>query len=121
MTLKKLTESTTGDSNPSWTTQSIIFIAGWWKYSRKAMPTPSATIHTPVLRARTSFPVWKRVALGASVLSLLLAGSDALGQTRHKRKKSNTPKPAPCRLGCMTDTSAPDMTSSSPDDEAIQR
>jgi peptidoglycan lytic transglycosylase len=85
------------------------------------MPTPSATIHTPVLRASTSVPAWKRFAAAAAVLSLLLAGSDALSQTRHKRKKSNKPKPAPCRLGCMTDTSAPDLTSSSPDDEAVQR
>ena len=85
------------------------------------MPTPSATIHTPVLRASTEFPVWTRFAAAAIVLSLLLAGSDALSQTRHKKKKSNKPKPAPCRLGCMTDTSAPDLTSSSPDDEALQR
>src|SRR5438445_4265985 len=121
MTLKKLIESTTGVSNQSWTTQWITFIAGWWKFSRKAMPTPSATIHTPVLRASTECPVWTRFAAAATVLSLLLAGSDALGQTRHKRKKSNKPKPVPCRLGCMTDTSSPDLTSSSPDDEALQR
>ena len=85
------------------------------------MPTPSATIPTPVLRASTRFPVWSRFAAAAAVLLLLLAGSDALSQTRHKRKKSNKPNPAPCRLGCMTDTSAPDLTSSSPDDEASQR
>src|SRR6266446_83998 len=121
MTLKKLIESTTGVSNQSWTTQWITFIAGWWKFSRKAMPTPSATIHTPVLRASTEFPVWTRFAAAATVLSLLLAGSDALSQTRHKKKKSNKPKPAPCRLGCMTDTSSPDLTAASPDDEGMQR
>jgi soluble lytic murein transglycosylase len=55
------------------------------------------------------------------VLSLLLAGSDALSQTKHKNKKSNKPKPAPCRLGCVTGTSAPDLTAFSPDDEAMQR
>jgi soluble lytic murein transglycosylase len=65
--------------------------------------------------------VWKRFAAAAAVLCLLLAGSDALSQTRHKRKKSNKPKPTPCRLGCMTDISAPDLASSSPDEEAIQR
>lgn len=65
--------------------------------------------------------MWKRLAVTAAVLSLLLAGSDALSQTRHKKKKSNKPKPAPCRMGCVTETAAPDLTSVSPDDEAIQR
>jgi peptidoglycan lytic transglycosylase len=55
-----------------------------------------------------------------AVLSLLLAGSDALSQTKHK-KKSRKPKPAPCRMGCMTGTAEPDVTSASPDDEAMQR
>jgi soluble lytic murein transglycosylase len=52
---------------------------------------------------------------------LLLAGSNALGQTRHKRKKSSKPKPAACHSGCVTETAAPDLTSDSPDDEAMQR
>ncbi|HEY4816182.1 MAG TPA: hypothetical protein VIH67_02045, partial [Candidatus Acidoferrum sp.] len=85
------------------------------------MPTPSATILTPVPRASTEIALWKRFAAAAAVLSLLLAGSDALSQTRHKKRKSNKPKPAPCRMGCFTDTAAPDLTSASPDDEAIQR
>jgi soluble lytic murein transglycosylase len=55
-----------------------------------------------------------------AVVSLLLAGSDALSQAKHK-KKSNKPKPAPCRMGCVTDTAQPDLTSASPDDEAMQR
>jgi len=64
--------------------------------------------------------VWRRFAAASAVLSLLLAGSDALSQTKHK-KKSNKPKPAPCRVGCVTDTAQPDLTSPSPDDEAMQR
>jgi soluble lytic murein transglycosylase len=64
--------------------------------------------------------VFRRFAAAAAVLSLLLAGSDALSQTKHK-KKSNKPKPAPCRVGCVTDTAQPDLTSPSPDDEAMQR
>jgi soluble lytic murein transglycosylase len=84
------------------------------------MPTPSATIPTPVRRASTEFAVWKRFAAVAAVLSLLLAGSDALSQTKHKKKKSSKPKPAPCRTGCVTDTAAPDLTSASPDGEATQ-
>ena len=51
---------------------------------------------------------------------MLLAGSDALSQTKHKKKKSSKPKPAPCRTGCVTDTAAPDLTSASPDGEATQ-
>ncbi len=64
--------------------------------------------------------MWRRFAAAAAVLSLLLAGSDTLSQTKHK-KKSNKPKPAPCRVGCVTDTAQPDLTSPSPDDEAMQR
>jgi soluble lytic murein transglycosylase len=64
--------------------------------------------------------VFRRFAAAAAVLSLLLAGADALSQTKHK-KKSNKPKPAPCRVGCVTDTAQPDLTSPSPDDEAMQR
>ena len=85
------------------------------------MPTPSANIPTPVPRASTRFAVWKRFAAAAAVLSLLLAGSDALSQTKHKKKKSNKPKPSPCRIGCVTETAAPELTSTSADDEAIQR
>jgi soluble lytic murein transglycosylase len=51
---------------------------------------------------------------------LLLASSDALSQTKHKKKKSSKPKPAPCRMGCVTDTAAPDLTSAAPDGEATQ-
>jgi len=64
--------------------------------------------------------VFRRFAAAVAVLSLLLAGSDALSQTKHK-KKSSKPKPAPCRVGCVTDTAQPDLTSASPDDEAMQR
>jgi len=85
------------------------------------MLTPSVSIPTPRLRGNTSFAAWKRCAAAAVVLSLLLAGSNALSQTKHKKKKSNKPKPAPCRLGCVTNTSAPDLTAASPDDEGMQR
>jgi soluble lytic murein transglycosylase len=64
--------------------------------------------------------VFRRFAAAAAVLSVLFAGSNALSQTKHK-KKSNKPKPAPCRVGCVTDTAQPDLTSPSPDDEAMQR
>src|SRR5229473_3105848 len=120
MTLKKLIESTTGVLGPSWTTRWITFIAGWWKFSPKETPTPSANIPTLVPCASTKFGLWRRCAAALAVVSLLLAGSDALSQAKH-RKKSNKPKPAPCRMGCVTDTAQPDLTSASPDDEAMQR
>ena len=62
----------------------------------------------------------RRFAAAGAVLSLLLVCSDALSQTKHK-KKSSKPKPAPCLVGCVTDTAQPDLTSASPDDEAMQR
>src|SRR5258707_6714095 len=120
MTLKKLLESTTGVLGPSWTTRWITFIAGWWKFSPKETPTPSANIPTLVPCASTKFGLRRRCAAALAVVSLLLAGSDALSQAKH-RKKSNNPKPAPCRTGCVTDTAQPDLTSASPDDEAMQR
>jgi len=64
--------------------------------------------------------VFRRLAAAVAVLSLLLVCSDALSQTKHK-KKSSKPKPAPCLVGCVTDTAQPDLTSASPDDEAMQR
>jgi soluble lytic murein transglycosylase len=85
------------------------------------MPTLSANTPTPAPRASTKFSVWRRFAAVAAVLSLLLIGSDALSQTKHKKRKSNKPKPSPCRMGCVTDTAALDLTSASADDEAIQR
>jgi soluble lytic murein transglycosylase len=84
------------------------------------MPTPSVNIPTLVPCVSTKFLVWRRVAAALAVLSLLLAGSDALSQTKHK-KKSHKAKPAPCRTGCATSTAEPDLASASPDDEAMQR
>jgi peptidoglycan lytic transglycosylase len=65
--------------------------------------------------------VWKRFAAAAVVLSLALVGSSALGQTKHKKKKSSKPKSVACRSGCITEIAAPDLSLDSPDDEAIQR
>jgi hypothetical protein len=57
----------------------------------------------------------------ALILSLALFGVaplDALAQSaRHKKKKSNKPKPVPCRTGCTPDTSAPEITSATAEDE----
>src|SRR5258708_10643224 len=137
MTLKKPIESTIDASNPSWTTRWITSIGGWWRFSRKATRTLSASIPTPVLRARSEaeapsldasyvaavasrLRVSRRIAIVLAVC--LLAGSiGALSQTHQKKKKSSKPKPVPCRTGCAPDTAAPEITTASPDDEVVQR
>src|SRR5216683_4735618 len=137
MTLKKPIESTIDASNPSWTTRWITSIGGWWRFSRKATHTPSASIPTPVLRARSEaeapsldasyvatvasrLRVSPRVAIVLAIC--LLAGAiGALSQTQHKKKKSSKPKPVPCRTGCAPDTAAPEIAAATPDDEVVQR
>ena len=42
-------------------------------------------------------------------------------QTVHKKKKSNKPASKPCRTGCTPNTSAPEITAATPEDEAAQR
>jgi soluble lytic murein transglycosylase len=57
--LRKLIENTIVDSNPSWTTRWITFIAGWWKYLPTGIPTRSANIPTlpPENRGNSIRPV----------------------------------------------------------------
>src|SRR5260370_5548172 len=137
MTLKKPIESTIDASNPSWTTCWITSIGSWWRFSRKAARTLSASIPTPVLRARSEaeapsldasyvaavasrLRVSRRIAIVLAVC--LLAGAiGALSQTHQKKKKSSKPKPVPCGMGCAPDTAAPEITTTSPHDEIIHR
>jgi soluble lytic murein transglycosylase len=47
---------------------------------------------------------------------------DLPAQNAHKKKKkSNKPAPVPCRTGCTPNTSAPEITAATPEDEAAQR
>lgn len=65
----------------------------------------------------------------ASVLALALLGAmpvealPSLQQTSHRthKKKSKKPAPVPCRAGCTPDSSAPEVTAATPEDEAAQR
>jgi len=61
----------------------------------------------------------------ATVLSVALlcaAPLDAPAQSaRQKKKKSSKPKSAPCRTGCTPNTSAPEITAATLEDEAAQR
>jgi soluble lytic murein transglycosylase len=57
-------------------------------------------------------------------LSLCLAfggAMDALAQSPHTKKKPPKPQAPPCRIGCAPDTSAPEITAASPEDEAAQK
>ena len=111
---------------------------------------PSANIRTPrpqlatkfagtmsrVLRGRGSWESSRRIAkttlcdmyvsraLAILMCVVLLAAVplDVSAQTaRSKKKKSHKPKAVPCRSGCTPNTSAPEITSATPDDEAAQR
>lgn len=135
MILKKLIESTTGVSNPSWTTQWITFIAGWWKSSRTATLTRSASIPTlhrhgsaKTVRSRAAF-TQTFVSVLRSVCALTLAfamvtdgGAVAFAQSSKHKKKIKKPTPPPCLSGCRPDTAAPDLVAGdTPEDQALQK
>jgi soluble lytic murein transglycosylase len=62
------------------------------------------------------------VAVLACVALLAAVPLDVPAQQAHsKKKKSNKPKPVPCRTGCAPNTSAPEITAATPEDEAAQR
>jgi soluble lytic murein transglycosylase len=64
----------------------------------------------------------RTLAVLLSVALLAAAPFDVAAQQAHsKRKKSHKPKPVPCRTGCAPNTSAPEITTATPDDEAAQR
>src|SRR5271157_497467 len=74
MTLRKLIANTTADSSPSWTTQSITFIAGWWRSLPTAILPCSANTPTPrpanrAKRNATHTIVHRALALGLCAAS----------------------------------------------------
>src|SRR6266849_9073598 len=140
MTLKKLIESTTAASNRSWITQSITFIAGWWKSSLKGTRTPSAITRTPRPRDITSGTLTARfcgssqnavlfcVSMSRSLVALMLifglsfgGALDAVAQSSKHQRKSKKPKSPPCRTGCKPETSTPQVAADTPEDEAAQK
>src|SRR5437899_4906582 len=140
MTLKKLIENTTAASNQSWITQSITFIAGWWKSSRKGTSTPSATTRTPRPRDITSqtlsahfcsdsaqavlfcSSITRSLVAWVLIFGLSFGGTfDAVAQTSKHQRKSKKPKPPPCRTGCKPETSEPQVAADTPEDEAGQK
>src|SRR5712692_10452835 len=140
MTLKKLIENTTAVSNQSWITQSITFIAGWWKSLPKGTLTPWASILTPRPRAITNRTLAVRfcgapqdavlfyVSMSRSLVALVLivglsfgGAFDAFAQASRHQRKSKKPKSPPCRTGCKPDTSVPQVVADTPQDEAAQK
>jgi soluble lytic murein transglycosylase len=133
--LKKLIENTTGVSNPSWTTQWITFIAGWWKSSRMATRTRLASIptlhrHGNGKTAAKSVAVMRTCASALRcICALTLAfalisdlGPVALAQSSKHKKKIKKPTPPPCLSGCRPDTAAPDLVAGdTPEDRALQK
>jgi soluble lytic murein transglycosylase len=64
----------------------------------------------------------RALAILLSVALLTAVPLAVAAQTVHaKKKKSNKPKPIPCRTGCTPNTSAPETTAATPEDEAAQR
>src|SRR5947207_14407802 len=129
----------TAASNQSWITQSITFIAGWWKSSPKGTPTPSATTHTPRPKGITNRTrsahffsdsakgVLFCLSMSRSLVALLLifglsfgGAFDAVGQSSKHQRKSKKPKSPPCRTGCKPETSEPQVAADTPDDDAAQ-
>src|SRR5690242_6646723 len=140
MTLKKLIENTTAASSQSWITQSITFIAGWWRSSPKGTSTPSATTHTRRPRAITDRTLSARFSSDSanavlfcfsmlrSLVALVLifalsfgAALDAAAQSSKHQRKSKKPKSPPCRTGCKAETSEPQVAADTPEDEAAQK
>jgi soluble lytic murein transglycosylase len=101
------------------------------------MPTPSATIPTPRPRStdsrsqstlasnRAANPranyLCRALAIAVSCALLAATPVDLPAQAVHKKKKSNKPAAKPCRTGCTPNTSAPEITAATPEDEAAQR
>src|SRR5256885_2269929 len=140
MTLKKPFENTTAASNQSWITQSITFIAGWWKSSPKGTLTPSAITRTPrpqdiTNRTRSAHffsdsakGVLFCLSMARSVVALMLifglsfgGAFDAAAQSSKHQRKSKKPKSPPCRTGCKPETSMPQVAADTPEDEAAQK
>lgn len=61
------------------------------------------------------------VAVSLGLLLALGFAQDGSAQGRHKKKKSNKPKPVPCQAGCKLETTPPVVAASTPQDAALQK
>jgi soluble lytic murein transglycosylase len=101
------------------------------------MPVPSANILTPRPRSidsrsratlaanpsaspRASY-LSRALAIAVSFALLAATPLDLPAQAVHKKRKSNSPAAKPCRTSCIPNTSAPEITAATPEDEAAQR
>jgi len=62
------------------------------------------------------------------ILALVLCGAlfgsaptDLLAQSHRAKKRSSKSKPAPCKEGCKTDTTSPELAAGTPEDGALQK
>ena len=49
------------------------------------------------------------------------APADLLAQSHRSKKRSSKSKPAPCKEGCKTETTTPDLAAATPEDSALQK
>jgi soluble lytic murein transglycosylase len=74
---------------------------------------------------RGNFSAWcvSRATAALLVFCLAFGGlTDVFGQTsKTHKKKSKKPKAIPCQTGCKPDSAVPQITASTPEDEAAQR
>jgi soluble lytic murein transglycosylase len=94
--------------------------------SRTSRPSGTRSGHGDLRRNGWAKPRAKcfsrAVAILVSVALLAVVPLDTQAQQAHsKKRKSTKPKPVPCRTGCTPNTSAPEITAATPEDEAAQR
>jgi soluble lytic murein transglycosylase len=80
----------------------------------------SALAASPTANPRANY-LSRALAIAVSFALLAAAPLDLPAQAVHKKRKSNKPAAKPCGTGCTTNTSAPEITSATPEDEAAQR
>ena len=91
------------------------------RISREVGTRPSLLRRDGVAKPRAIY-LSRALAILLSAALLSAVPLDVPAQTVHsKKKKSNKPKPSPCRTGCTPSTSAPEITAATPEDEAAQR
>src|SRR5260370_42694619 len=139
MRLKTPIESTSAASNQSWITPSIIFIAGWWKSSRKGTRTPWANTLTRRPRAITNrthaahfFGCSENAVLFCLPMARILVALiliiglsfrrafDVLAQSLTPKHKAKKPKVPPCQTGCKPETPWPQGGAHAAEEEAGQ-
>jgi soluble lytic murein transglycosylase len=89
--------------------------------SRSTDSAPRYTLaSSPTANPRANY-LSRALAIAVSFALLVATPLDLPAQTAHKKRKSNKPPAKACRTGCTPNTSAPEITAATPEDEAAQR